>query len=227
MPSSLFLDVLCSLPWRLMYVNCCIWLGNRVTPTEKGCLQRSWAWKLTSPPLLPIQVSINLQKILCTEIPKQNLLYHVAQNKLYQFPLFQPVTSLEIWWSVFLQFHRFHRENEVRKGRERSVCPSLLPEGRTCSSRSCFILDRWLSNVSLKFLSHRDLLTCFEVSLVESQLNLLQWSYFARVPLAIRISFLACFRFFLYACFLHVFLFLFSLFLLLSWFEMWFFNICF
>lgn len=96
-----------------------------------------------------------------------------------------------------------------RIGRGQFVHP--LPEGRTCSSRSCFILGRWLSNVSLKFLSHRDLLTCFEVSLVESQLNLLQWSYFARVPLAIRISFLACFRFFLYACFLHVFLFYFPL----------------
>lgn len=40
---------------------------------------------------------LNLQKTLSTEIQKQNLLYHVAQSKLYQFPLFQPVTSLEIW----------------------------------------------------------------------------------------------------------------------------------
>lgn len=86
-----------------------------------------------------------------------------------------------------------------RIGRGQFVHP--LPEGRTCSSRSCFTLDRWLSNMSLKFLSHRDLLACFEVSLVESQLNLLQWSYFAHVPLAIRISFLACFRFF----YIHVF----------------------
>lgn len=36
---------------------------------------------------------------------------------------------------------------------------------------------------------------CFKVSSVQRQLNLLEWSDFVHVPLAIRISFLACFIF--------------------------------
>lgn len=129
------------------------------------------------------------------------------RSSFISFPLFQPVTTVEIWWSA--TYSNFTGKMRLgRIGRGQFVHP--LPEGRTCSSRSCFILDRWLSDMSLKFLSHPDLLTCFEVSLVESQLNLLQCSYFARVPLAIRICFLACFRGFNIHIFCTCFCFIFT-----------------
>jgi len=59
---------------------------------------------------------------------------------------------------------RFRRKNEARKDGESSVC----------SSRSCFVLDRWLSNLFVKFLSDQDLLICFKVSFVERLLTLLE-----------------------------------------------------
>lgn len=127
---SLFSDVLSSLSWSLMYANHRSWLGNSIIPTEKGCLQEFWTWKLTLLPLLPVQVYVMLwrtlkfrKRICCITGLRKSFITILYTNLLLVWR-FDKVLCMCIPPIVT----DFTKKNESRKDSKSSVCPSSCLE---------------------------------------------------------------------------------------------------